>query len=110
MSNQLHNFRVEFLQDIYTTAESFENFYESTFIELYAKQLFESGEIDEELSLCHWSETGVKIDGYSYSIDEGSLNLFISIFSPDIEAKSLTQTEVNQAFKRLEAFFEKCIY
>ena len=107
MSNQLHNFRVEFLQDIYTTAESFENFYESTFIELYAKELFESGEIDEELSLCHWSETGVKIDGYSYSIDEGSLNLFISIFSPDIEAKSLTQTEVNQAFKRLEAFFEK---
>ena len=107
MSNQLHNFRVEFLQDIYTTAESFENFYESTFIELYAKELFESGEIDEELSLCHWSETGVKIDGYSYSIDEGSLNLFISIFSPDIEAKSLTQTEVNQGFKRLEAFFEK---
>ena len=107
MSNQLHNFRVEFLQDIYTTAESFENFYESTFIELYAKELFESGEIDEELSLCHWSETGVKIDGYSYSIDEGSLNLFISIFSPDIEAKSLTQTEVNQAFKRLETFFTR---
>lgn len=107
MSNQLYDFRAEFLQDIYSTAESVENFYESTFIELYAKELLESGEIDEELSLCHWSETGVKVDGYSYNEDEGILNLFTSIFSQDLEAKGLTQTDVNQAFKRLETFFTR---
>ena len=109
MSKQFNDFRTEFLQDIYNTAESVENFYESTFIELYAKELLESGEIDEELSLCHWSETGIKIDGYSYNEDEGILNLFTSIFSQDLEAKSLTQTEVNQAFKRLETFFARSL-
>lgn len=107
MSNQLDDFRAEFLQDIYSTAESVENFYESTFIELYAKELLESGEIDEELSLCHWSETGVKVDGYSYNEDEGILNLFVSIFSQDLAIKGLTKTDVNQAFKRLETFFTR---
>lgn len=107
VSSQLDTFREDFLQDIYSTAESVENFYESTFIELYAKELLESGEIDEELELCHWSETGVKVDGYSYNEDEGILNLFISIFTQDQEAKSLTQTEVTQAFKRVETFFAR---
>lgn len=107
MNDQLDTFRTDFLQEIYSTAQSGDNFHESSFIELYAKELLESGEIDDELSLCHWSETGVKIDGYSFNEDDGVLNLFISIFSQNIDDKSLTQTEVTQAFKRLENFFAK---
>lgn len=107
MSEQLETFRASFLQNVYTTAESTENFHESSFVELYAKELLEAGEIDEELELCHWSETGIKVDGYSYNEDEGVLNLFVSVFSQDLENKSLTATEVNQAFKRIETFFAK---
>lgn len=107
MHNQLEEFRTTFLQEVYNIAESIENFYESTFIELFAKELLEAGEFDEELELCHWSETGIKIDGYSYNDDEGVLTLVISIFSQDSENKNLNQTEVNQAFKRLETFFLK---
>ena len=107
MTEQLDQFRKDFLQEIYSTAQSEDNFHESAFIELYAKELLESGEIDDELELCHWSETGVKVDGYSFNENDGVLNLFISVFSQDIENKSLTQTEVNQAFKRIESFFIK---
>jgi hypothetical protein len=107
MINQLEQFREDFLQEIYSTAQSGDNFHESSFIELYAKELLESGEIDDELSLCHWSDTGIKVDGYSFNEEDGILNLFISIFSPNIENKSLTQTEVTQAFKRVENFFAK---
>jgi hypothetical protein len=107
MSEPLENFRESFLQAVYTAAEAEENFYESSFLELYAKELLESGEIDNELELSHWSETGIKIDGYSYNEDDGVLNLFVSIFSSDLNSKSLTQTEVNQAFKRIENFFDK---
>ncbi|MEN4046578.1 AIPR family protein [Sulfurimonas sp. NWX367] len=107
MSEPLENFRESFLQAVYTAAEAEENFYESSFLELYAKELLESGEIDNELELSHWSETGIKIDGYSYNEDDGILNLFVSIFSSDLNSKSLTQTEVNQAFKRIENFFDK---
>jgi len=77
MNEQLEQFREAFLQDVFAEAQSGENFYESSFIELYAKELLGSGEIDNELELCHWSETGVKIDGYSYNEDDGVLNLFI---------------------------------
>ena len=38
------------------------------------------------------------INGYSYNEDEEILNLFVSIFSPNLNDKSLTQTEINQAF------------
>ena len=107
MINQLEQFREDFLQEVYSTAQSGDNFHASSFIELYAKELLESGEIDDELSLCHWSETGVKVDGYSFNEDDGVLNLFISIFSQNSEDKSLTQTEVTQAFKRIENFFAK---
>lgn len=107
MNNPLEDFRVSFLQEIFTAAQAAENFYESSFIELYAKDLLESGEVDSEIELCHWGETGIKVDGYSYNEDDGILNLFISVFSADLENKSLTQTEVNQAFKRIENFFER---
>jgi len=107
MTDQLDKFREDFLQEVYSTAQSGDNFHESSFIELYAKELLESGEIDNELELCHWSETGVKVDGYSFNEEDGVLNLFISIFSQDMENKSLTRTEVNQAFKRIENFFAK---
>jgi len=107
MSEHLESFRESFLQEVFTAAQVGENFYESSFLELYAKDLLESGEIDNELELCHWGETGIKVDGYSYNEDDGILNLFVSVFSADIENKSLTQTEVNQAFKRIENFFQR---
>lgn len=107
MSNNLETFRINFLQDIFSTAESKENFHDSTFLELYGNELLESGEIDEELELCHWSETGIKVDGYSYNEDEGILNLFISVFSHELENKNLIQSEVQQGFKRVESFFAK---
>ncbi|BAF73367.1 AIPR family protein [Sulfurovum sp. NBC37-1] len=107
MSEHLESFRESFLQEVFTAAQAGENFYESSFIELYAKDLLESGEIDNELELCHWGETGIKVDGYSYNEDDGILNLFVSVFSADIENKSLTQTEINQAFKRIENFFQR---
>jgi len=107
MSEHLESFRESFLQEVFTAAQAGENFYESSFLELYAKDLLESGEIDNEFELCHWGETGIKVDGYSYNEDDGVLNLFVSVFSADIENKSLTQTEVNQAFKRIENFFQR---
>lgn len=107
MNNNLDSFRANFLQDVFSTAESIENFHESAFIQLYAKELLESGEIDDELELCHWNETGIKVDGYSYNEDEGVLNLFISVFTSDLDNKNLTQSEVTQAFKRIESFFSK---
>lgn len=105
MVSQIDVFREDFLQDVFGAAEAKEDFLESAFIEQYAKDLEESGEIDDELQLSHWSQRGIKVDGYSYNDDEGTLNLFISVFSGNLDDKSLTKTAVDQAFNRLKGFF-----
>lgn len=107
MDKSLDLFRKDFLQGIIGEAEANDNFFESAFVEQYGKELHESGEIDNELEVSHWSQRGIKVDGYSFNPDEGVLNLFVSVFSVDVEEKSLTKTAVDQAFNRLESFFKK---
>lgn len=107
MSEQIDIFREDFLQNVFSFAEAKDNFLESSFIEQYAKELEESGEIDEELQLAHWSQRGLKVDGYSFNEEEGVLNLFISVFAENINDKRLTKTEVDQAFNRLKNFFSQ---
>lgn len=105
MKEKLDLFREYFLQNIFAEAEAKENFLESAFIEQYSQELEESGEIDDDLQLSHWSQRGLKVDGYSFNEDDGILNLFISVFSENLDDNSLTQTEVDQAFKRIKNFF-----
>lgn len=106
MSNQLELFRENYLQDIFNSSDVSNDFYENVFTEKYARELEESGEIDEEIEISYWYETGIKINGYCYNEDEEILNLFISVFSTNLNDKSLTQTEINQAFNRLEKFYK----
>ena len=74
MSNQLELFRENYLQDIFNSSDISNDFYENVFTEKYAKELEESGEIDEEIEISYWYETGIKINGYSYNEDEEILN------------------------------------
>ena len=74
MSNQLELFRENYLQDIFNSSDVSNDFYENVFTEKYAKELEESGEIDEEIEISYWYETGIKINGYSYNEDEEILN------------------------------------
>lgn len=105
MNEQLEFFRKEFLQDVFGVAETQETFLESSFIEKYGKELEESGEVDDEIQLSHWSQRGLKVDAYCYNENEGTLNLFISIFSENLEDRSLTKSSVDQAFSRIKNFF-----
>ncbi|WP_321313668.1 AIPR family protein [Halarcobacter sp.] len=106
MSSQIELFRENYLQDIFNSSEVNNDFYENVFTEKYAKELQEIGEIDEEIEISYWYETGIKVNGYSYDEDEQILNLFVTVFSQDISEKSLTKTEINQAFNRLEKFYK----
>jgi hypothetical protein len=107
MTDQFELFREDFLQNIFNSSDVNNDFYENIFTEKYAQELEESGEIDEEIEISYWYETGVKVNGYCYNEDEQVLNLFISIFSPELSEKSLTQTEINQGFNRLNKFFSQ---
>lgn len=103
--SELSEFNRDFRQEVLARADAHEDFIESEFVEYVAEFLIESGEIDS-FDYCQYkAERGSRVDGYNLAEDDGVLNLFISDFRNRDELTSLTKTEIEAAFKRLENFF-----
>ena len=95
----------DFRQEVMAGAEAHSEFQLSAFMEVFSNELIETGFI-EGFELCHYrSQRGIRIDGYWFN-DEGELDLLIADFDSREDLQSLTQTDVNAAFKRVENFFE----
>ncbi|MCB1806879.1 MAG: AIPR family protein, partial [Candidatus Competibacteraceae bacterium] len=95
-----HDFRQQFLTD----AEINQDFQLTSFVTLIAEELRESGVI-EDFTSCHYRSRGIRTDGYWFD-DEGILSLFIADFEFRTSLSSLTRTDVDTAFKRLQGFLE----
>jgi len=97
-----HNFR----QELMACAEANQSFQLSEFVESVANELTDTGFI-EGFEFCHFrAQRGLRVDGYWFNNDEGSLDLFIADFNCREELLSLTKTEVYSLFKRVNNFFE----
>lgn len=95
----------DFRQELMAGAEAHGAFQLSEFMEAFSTELIETGFI-EGFELCHYrAQRGMRVDGYWFN-DEGALDLFVADFDSRDELQSLTQTDVNAAFKRVENFFE----
>lgn len=95
----------DFRQELMAGAEAHGTFQLSEFMEAFSTELIETGFI-EGFELCHYrAQRGMRVDGYWFN-DEGALDLFVADFDSRDELQSLTQTDVNAAFKRVESFFE----
>jgi hypothetical protein len=94
----------DFRQEIMTNAEVNMDFLEAEFTQYITDELVGSG-IVEGFESCHYRPAtgGIRVDGYWFN--DTSLELFITDFANNETVQSLTQTEVNQIFKRLENFF-----
>jgi hypothetical protein len=96
-----HNFR----QELMAGAEANQSFQLSEFVEEFANDLIETGFI-EGFEFCHFrAQRGLRVDGYWFN-DEGVLDLFIADFDCREDLLSLTKTDVELLFKRLNNFFE----
>ena len=103
------DFYRDFRQEILGRADANEDFIESEFIEYVAEFLVDSGEV-ESFDYCQYkAERGIRVDGYNLVEDDGVLNLFVSDFRNREELTSLTKTEIDTAFRRLENFFSKSL-
>ncbi len=105
MEQTTSEFFHDFRQELMAGAEAHGAFQLSEFMEAFSTELIETGFI-EGFELCHYrAQRGVRVDGYWFN-DEGALDLFVADFDSRDELQSLTQTEVNAAFKRVENFLE----
>lgn len=108
MEETLEDFFHGFRQELLASADAGSAFQLESFMELMSGELTETGFI-EGFNFCHYRTTrGIRVDGYWFD-DEGGLDLFVADFDCRIRLETLTRTDADAAFRRLENFFEGCI-
>jgi hypothetical protein len=108
MSMDIEEFFHDFRQDLLSGAEAKEDFLEAEFALSATKELDESGAI-EGFEPCHYKALrGMRVDGYWLNDDGISIDLFIVDFANRESLESLTRSDVDALFKRIENFFTAC--
>lgn len=105
MSLDLEEFYHDFRQNLLSGAEAREDFLEAEFMLIATKELVDSGTL-EGFEGCHYkAPRGMRVDGYWYNDDNFSIDLFIVDFSNRESIETITKTDIEAFFKRLENFF-----
>lgn len=108
MSMDIEEFFHDFRQDLLSGAEAREDFLEAEFALSATRELEESGAI-EGFEPCHYkAPRGMRVDGYWLNDDGISIDLFIVDFANREVLESLTRSDVDALFKRIENFFTAC--
>ncbi|MCA9018005.1 MAG: hypothetical protein KDA77_21960, partial [Planctomycetaceae bacterium] len=105
MTMDIDEFFHDFRQDLLSGAEAREDFLEAEFALRVSEELDGSGAI-EGFEPCHYkAQRGMRVDGYWFNDDGIALDLFIVDFAHREALESLTRTDVDALFKRVENFF-----
>lgn len=115
----IEEFYEELFQDIVTTSEAFGIYKEDAFFDIVTDYLADAGEFDEAIRAFYRpSQGGIRIDGYcgdpletdfAQETSRGTLGLIVLDFSQDLEVTTLTNAEMEAAFKRVEKFLNKSL-
>jgi hypothetical protein len=111
MTMSLEEFHEDFFNQVRAIADAEGQFLETSFLEHFAGYLEDSGEFDTFDLAQYRAAKGMRVDGYAGDPLEsnGVLTLVICDFRPDIQVESLTRTELDATFKRLENFLKAAL-
>lgn len=109
----LEEFRKEFLENVRATAEAEKTFLREAFVTVAAEALIEAAELSD-YELCCYKGTGSRnrsllVDAYSFDEVDGSARLLVANVNGTDEMETLTLTEANTLFARLQAFAEDAL-
>lgn len=111
MNLNFDEFYKDFFQDIVSHSDNGE-FMENAFTSLFCERLIEAGEFDA-FDIAYEDRRGIKVNGYAGDPLEydGTLTLVISDFRAQASEipESLTKTDIEAIFKRLENFYTACL-
>ena len=115
----VEEFYEELFQDIVSTAEAFGIYKEDAFFDIVTDYLVDAGEFDEAVRAFYRpSQGGIRVDGYcgdplestiTQETGQGALGLIVLDFNQDTAVATLTNTEMEAAFKRLENFLTRSL-
>lgn len=107
MKEELQEFYSEYLQEIISTADSEGDFHDAAFVENMSEFLVDQGYIEE----CSYigfikKSQGIKVDAWAFNETNGELTLLVADFRMSAEIPTISETEVDKDFKRLEKFWD----
>ncbi len=100
----------DFMQNIYALSGAREDFTESAFTERMCEFLTEQAVIDN-FTIINYKKTGagIRADAWNLDTDSEVLCLLATDYHPDKTLQTLTQTDVDKHFQRLEKYFLKSL-
>jgi hypothetical protein len=108
--SDLEEFYENFMQEINISAASEGDFNEPNFTENMCELLEEEGFFTDYYIVNYKKHLqGIKVDAWAYDYDSGTLNLIVSVFSESSSIETLSKTDLDKAFKRVEKFFQKSL-
>lgn len=108
MSDEIQEFHHDLFQEVVGDADANNRFLEEAFLTHFTEHLIDAGEFDTFDPAYYRAPTkGVRVDGYAGDPleNEGVLTLFVADFHPQDKAGTLTRSEAEKIFKRLENFY-----
>lgn len=98
----------ELQQQVAARSAATSDFSDAAFASVVAEALMDSGAVPgfEPAFFVH---KGMRIDGYTYTEDEATLDLFQVEYHGGTDVQSLTKTGLNACLKRAETFFERAV-
>ena len=109
MNITLEEFHQDFLQSILSDSESRGLEKPKAFFENVCEELISTGDLTNNYTEAEFIKKGIEIYGYDYDEERGILSLLAHQFFQEDEIQTLTKLTIDTKFKRLRAFFEKCI-
>lgn len=109
MTTELEDFHQEFFQDVLTGADADGRYVEDAFFDLFCKELTDVGEFDTADRVQYVSPRGIRVDGYGGDPlgSEGVLSIIVADCNQSPTIATLTQTEMQVAFKRAYKFVDQ---
>jgi hypothetical protein len=101
-------FLADLQQQVSARSVATSDFSETAFASVVAEALVDSGAVPgfEPAFFVH---RGMRVDGYAYTEDEATLDLFQVEYHGEPEVQSLTKTSLDSCLKRAETFFERAV-
>lgn len=110
MSSDLEDFHHQFLQEVRGFADADGQFLEDSFFDIFTDYLIEVGEVSTA-DRARLEGRGYRVDGYGGdpSQSDGILTLFVVDCTQSTDLGTLSKTEMDTIFKRLEGFVSKSL-
>lgn len=100
----------EFRQDLHAQAGAGENFMRSTFVERLCQLVEDEGFVSDYIQTTYkHTSRGLAVDAWANDEEFAKLTLFVADYRDSDKMETLTQTDINDSFRRLTRFYEACL-